>query len=80
VDTNQKQVEILTENEQETIKVYGQMLLDAFVYGIEAIKELLKPWKSLERWAAILEFETLAPEKMEQLDAQAPDWHEWCEA
>lgn len=81
VDTNQKQVEILTKNEQETIKVYGQMLLDAFVYdGIEAIKELLKPWKSEERWAAFLEFQDIAPEKMEQLRAIAPDWYEWCDA
>jgi predicted nucleic acid-binding protein len=80
VDTNQKQVEILPKNEQETIKVYGQMLLDAFVYGIEAIKELLKAWTSEERWAAFLEFEDIAPEKMEQLRAIAPDWYEWCDA
>ena len=64
---------------QETIKVYGQMLVEAFEHGVEAVKALLLPWKSEERWGAILLFEQLAPEKMERLVAIAPSWYEWCE-
>lgn len=69
-----------TENWKQTIKAYGQMLVEAFEDRVEAFSALLSRWRSPERWAAILEFETLAPEKMEQLVAQAPDWHQWCDA
>lgn len=73
------QVEMPTENCQETIKVYGELLVEAFDYGVEAIKDLLKPWSSEERWGAILEFEALSPEKMARLMTVEPNWFEWCE-
>jgi hypothetical protein len=79
VDTTFEQVQTPTKKCQETLKVYGEMLLEAFDFGSEAIKELLKPWTSEERWGAILEFEALAPEKMDQLGTIAPNWFEWCE-
>lgn len=79
VDVTPFQVEMPTEDWRETIKVYGQLLVEGFEYGVEAIKELLSPWTSEERWGAILEFEQLAPEKMERLVAIAPSWYEWCE-
>ncbi|HEY9607653.1 MAG TPA: plasmid replication protein, CyRepA1 family [Allocoleopsis sp.] len=65
---------------KETIKVYGQLLVEGFEYGIEAIQELLKPWTLRVRREALLEFEALAPEKMGQLAAIAPNWMEWCDA
>jgi hypothetical protein len=80
VDTTSKQVETPTGKGQETLKVYGEMLVEAIDFGAEVIKELLKPWTSEERWGAILEFEALAPEKVEQLNTIAPNWVEWCEA
>jgi hypothetical protein len=78
VDTNKKQVEILTENWKETIKAYGLLLVEGFDYGMEAIKALLNAWTSEERWGALLHFEELAPEKMAQLVTLEPNWYEWC--
>jgi hypothetical protein len=48
--------------------------------GVEVIKTLLKPWSIEERWGAMLEFEVLAPEKMRELLAIAPNCFEWCDA
>ncbi len=59
-------------------KVYGQLLVQAFEYGIETFKELLAPWTQQERWEAIREFERLAPESMERLHTIAPNWLDWC--
>jgi hypothetical protein len=64
---------------KETIKTYAQLLVDAFQYGVEVIRDLLQPWTYQQRWAAIVEFENLAPDQMERLIAIMPDWFEWCE-
>jgi hypothetical protein len=64
----------------ETIKIYGQLLIEGFEYGVETIKQLLKPWSSEERWGAFLEFDHIAPEKMRRLDELAPNWFHWCDA
>jgi hypothetical protein len=68
------------QNWQETIKVYGELLVEGFSSGLEVIKELLMPWTSEQRWGAMLEFELLAPQKMEELMAIAPDCFQWCDA
>ena len=68
------------ENWQETVKAYGQLLVDAFDYGIDVLRELLNPWSFDERRAAFHEFEHQAPRKMEQLEHLEPDWLKWCEA
>jgi hypothetical protein len=80
VDVISEQVEIPTESWKETIKVYGQILVEGFEYGVEAMEVLLAPWTSEERWGAFLEFERLVPEKMEILTQIAPNWFEWCES
>jgi hypothetical protein len=73
--------EVATEEDwKETIKAYGQLLIQGFSYGIETFKELLAPWTQQERWEAIREFERLAPESMERLHTIAPNWFEWCDA
>jgi hypothetical protein len=64
----------------DTIKAYGELLTEAFDYGVEAIKAILQPWSTEERWGAMLEFQQLAPEKMGQLAAIVPDWVKWCDA
>lgn len=79
LDTTLKQVQTLTENWEETIKVYGELLVEGFDCGVEAIKALLKPWTTEERWGAIQEFEALSPGKMAHLVALEPNWFEWCE-
>ena len=63
----------------ETIKVYGQLLVDAFDSGVEGVKAMLKSWTTEERWGAILELEQLAPQKLEELVAIAPDCFQWCD-
>jgi hypothetical protein len=80
LDTTPEDVEMPNENWRETVKVYGELLVEAFDYGVETIQQLLKPWTLEERWGAILEFEALAPEKMERLVVFAPNWVEWCDA
>jgi hypothetical protein len=80
VDTTVEQVQMPTESCQETIKVYGELLVEAFSCGVQAIKELLMPWTSEQRWGAMLEFEVLAPEKMRELVAIAPNCFQWCDA
>ena len=67
------------QNWQETIKVYGELLVEGFAYGIQVVKELLMPWTPEQRWGAMLEFEALAPEKMQELVAIAPNCFEWCD-
>jgi hypothetical protein len=64
----------------ETIKAYADLLLEGFSCGVEAIKELLIPWTPEQRWASMLEMEILAPEKMRELVAIAPDCFQWCDA
>jgi hypothetical protein len=73
-----KSEQILNQNWQEIIKAYGEMLVDAVDFGIEAVKDLLNPWTLEERWGAFLQLEELAPERMQRLIAIAPNWHEWC--
>jgi hypothetical protein len=68
-----------TESWEETVKVYAVLLVEGFSCGVQAIKELLMPWSVPERWAAMLEFEVLVPEKMRDLVAIAPDCFEWCD-
>jgi hypothetical protein len=80
VDTTPEQVQMPTESWQETIKVYADLLAEGFSCGVQAIKELLMPWTPEQRWGAMLEFEVLAPEKMEELLAIAPNCFEWCDA
>ncbi len=63
---------------QERVKAYGQLLVEAFECGVEAIQELLKPWTEEERWGAMHQFEAIAPEKMAQLVEIAPSWVGWC--
>jgi hypothetical protein len=75
-----EQVQTLSQTWQEAIKVYGEMLLDAVDFGIEAVKDLLKPWTLEERWGAFLQLEELAPERMHRLVAIAPNWFEWCDS
>ena len=79
VDGIEKQAEIPSEGWVEKVKGYGQLLVECFEYGTEVFEELLKPWTADERWGAIFEFEALAPEKMERLNASEPNWFEWCD-
>jgi hypothetical protein len=79
VDGIEKQAEILSEEWVEKVKGYGQLLVEGFEYGIDVIKELLKPWTADERWGAIFEFEQQAPQKMRELIAIAPNCFEWCD-
>ena len=65
---------------KEKIKAYTELLAEAFDFGVEAVKELLKPWESHERWGAFLELEMISPQKMQQLVAIAPNCFEWCDA
>lgn len=74
-----EEVEIPTENWKESIKGYAQLLAEGFEYGVDCVKELLRPWTSQERWAAFMEFEVKSPQKMRELSAIAPDWFEWCD-
>ncbi|HEY9635216.1 MAG TPA: plasmid replication protein, CyRepA1 family [Coleofasciculaceae cyanobacterium] len=76
VDTTSEQVQTLTEDWRDNLKIYGEMLAEAIEYGVEAVEAILKPWSSEERWGAFLEIETLAPEKMEQLAQICPAWFE----
>jgi hypothetical protein len=63
-----------------TIRGYAELLVEGIARGVEAVKSLLKPWTFEERWAAMLEFEVLAPEKMRELVAIAPNCFQWCDA
>ena len=63
---------------KETIKLYGQLLLQGFEYGLEAVKDLLTPWTPEERRGAITEFERLSGSNMSQLTQTWPDWRQWC--
>jgi hypothetical protein len=63
-----------------TIRAYAGLLVEGMACGVEVIKTLLKPWSIEERWGAMLEFEVLAPEKMRELLAIAPNCFEWCDA
>ena len=67
------------QNWQETIKLYADLLLEGISCGIELVKELLMPWTLEERWAAMLQVEALAPQKMQELVAIAPNCFEWCD-
>jgi len=73
--------EIPSEGWIEKIKECGRLLVERFEHGteVEVIEQLLNPWTAEDRWAAIFEFEALAPEKMEQLSKLAPHWFEWCD-
>jgi hypothetical protein len=79
VSSISEEVETSSENWKETIKAYGQLLVEGFGYGLEAIKDLLMPWTTEQRWGAFIEFERLAPEKMERLAVIEPSWYEWCD-
>jgi len=79
VDGIEKQAEIPSEGWVEKVKEYGQLLVECFEYGTEVFEELLKPWTPQERWAAIGEFEAIAPQKMAELARIEPTWFEWCD-
>jgi len=64
---------------QQTVEVYGQLLVEAFDYGLEAFKSLLQPWSFEERWGALLHFGEVAPRRMQQLAAIEPDWFRLCD-
>jgi hypothetical protein len=65
---------------QETIKAYAGLLAEGMLFGVEVVKTLLKPWSSEQRWAAFLQLESQAPEKMRRLAATVPDWYKLCDA
>ncbi len=65
---------------QETIKAYAGLLAEGMLFGVEVVKALLKPWSSEQRWAAFLQLESQAPEKMRRLAATVPDWYKLCDA
>jgi hypothetical protein len=76
-------VESAEESDQSweaTVRAYGELLAEGMAHGIEAIKRLLKPWSTEERWGAFLGLEQQAPEKMERLTVIVPNWFELCDA
>jgi hypothetical protein len=68
-----------TESWEETVKVYADLLVEGFSGGVQVIKELLTPWTPEQRWGALLQFEALEPQKMQELVAIAPNCFEWCD-
>jgi len=62
-----------------TIRGYAELLVEGMACGVEVVKTLLKPWTPEQRWGAMLQFEALAPEKMQELVAIAPDCFQWCD-
>jgi hypothetical protein len=62
-----------------TIRGYAELLVEGMACGVEVVKTLLKPWTPEQRWGAMLQFEALAPEKMQELVAIAPNCFDWCD-
>jgi hypothetical protein len=71
VDTNSEQVETPK-------KSWGEMLVEVVDFGIEAVRAVLDSLSEDERWAAFLELEAIAPEKMESLSQIEPNWTDLC--
>ncbi|MBD1930374.1 MULTISPECIES: plasmid replication protein, CyRepA1 family [Cyanophyceae] len=60
-----------------SIKTCVQLLQDAVEKGIDAIKSLLKPWRSERRWGAVLLLERLSEEAFRRLEQMSPDFYNW---
>ena len=75
--------EAMPESDQSwgaTVRAYAELLVEGMACGVEVVKTLLKPWTFDQRWAVMLQVEALAPQKMQELVAIAPDCFEWCDA
>jgi hypothetical protein len=62
-----------------TVRAYAELLAEGVACGVAAIKSLIKPWTVEERWGAFLELESVAPQKMQELVAIAPNCFQWCD-
>jgi hypothetical protein len=62
----------------DKVKAYAELLIEGVGYGLQAIKDLLQFWDEDERWAAFLQLQAIAPEKMESLSQIEPNWSDLC--
>jgi hypothetical protein len=59
------------------LHAYAELLHDCLEYGVEAIRELLKPWTPEKRWGAVILLEQLSEAAGRQLFEMVPHLHEW---
>ncbi len=74
------QSEILNDSCQELVKGFAQLVVEGLTYGVETVKELLKPLTMDLRWAVALELGDSDPDKFNCFAELMPDWVEFCNA
>lgn len=71
-----------TENEPltERAKRVTQLLTNSLRFGVNAVKDLLKPLTCDERWAVVVAWGDADASSFERFATLAPDWIDWCNA
>ncbi|WP_414544796.1 DUF3854 domain-containing protein [Nostoc sp. CCY0012] len=54
-----------------------EILRSGIKQGIDAIKNILKPWNEIWRWETVLELEAMAPNVLRQVEAAVPEFYQW---
>ncbi|WP_339460992.1 plasmid replication protein, CyRepA1 family, partial [Nodularia spumigena] len=54
-----------------------EILRSGIKQGIDAIKNILKPWNEIWRWETVLELEAIAPNVLRLVEAAVPEFYQW---
>jgi hypothetical protein len=65
------------DGDSTSIETSLQMLRDAIVGGVEAVKATICRWTSSRRWCVLLLLEEIAESELRKLEKMIPNFYAW---